>query len=190
MFLLALLSTVVTLIALLVITIRGRFRAARKVFGIYLICAVLYLGVGVAVSFARPQRIMTVGDSWCFDDWCLAVDKVNRTPEGVDINYQIALRIFSRAGRVSQRANGAWIYLIDDQKRRYAPEPQSTDVPLDTPLQPDQSLPTSRTFRVPAKARQLGLITGHGGPYCGPMSFFVIGDSGCLFGKPPMIRIQ
>jgi hypothetical protein len=189
-FLLAMLSAVVVLIVLIAMVIQGRFRTARRVLSIYAICAVLYLGVGLAVSYTRPRHIMSVGEPWCFDDWCLAVDHVNRTPEGTDVNYQIALRIFSRAGRVSQRANGAWIYLIDDENRRYAPDPQSTDVPLDVLLQPEQSVVTSRTFHVPANARQLGLITGHGGPYCGPMSLLVIGDSECLFGKPPMIRIQ
>jgi hypothetical protein len=36
----------------------------------------------------------------------------------------------------------------------------------------------------------LGLITGHGGAYCGAMSVLVIGEGGCWFHKPAMIRIQ
>jgi hypothetical protein len=47
-------------------------------------------------------------------------------------------------------------------------------------------------FAVPigSNARILGLITGHGGPYCGPMSVLIIGAGGCLFNRPTMIRVD
>jgi hypothetical protein len=57
-------------------------------------------------------------------------------------------------------------------------------------LQPGEIVATSRVFHVPASVRQAGVITGHGGPYCGPMDFLVIGGGGCLFGKPAMIKVQ
>ncbi|MGH9522107.1 MAG: hypothetical protein ACRD3E_06215, partial [Terriglobales bacterium] len=62
--------------------------------------------------------------------------------------------------------------------------------PLDALLAPGQSLAMRREFMVPPGTRVVGLITGHGGAYCGPMSFLIIGDSGCLFGKPPMVRVD
>lgn len=189
-FLLAMLATAVVLVALIVLLLRGRFRSALRVligFGVF---AAVYVLTGIAVSYARPQHVMNVGDSWCFDDWCLAVDQVDRTPVAQDVDYRVNFRIFSRAGRVSQRAKGAWIYVIDDAGRLYPPEPDAAAVPLDTLLGPGESVKTSRTFRVPAGEHELGLIQGHGGAYCGTMSFFVIGDSECIFKRPPMIRIQ
>jgi hypothetical protein len=118
------------------------------------------------------------------------VESVVRTPTLPQPSYNVQLRISSRAGRVAQRAAGAWVYLIDGQGHRYSPEPDPSSVPLDVLLQPQESVTTSRIFRVPADVHDLGLITGHGGPYCGPMDILIIGEGGCLFGKPTMIRIS
>jgi hypothetical protein len=100
------------------------------------------------------------------------------------------LRLSSRARGVTQRANGAWILVIDVDGRRYPPSPASGDVPLDVPLAPGESRATTRRFLVPVGAHPAGLITGHGGSYCGAMSFLVIGDAGCLFGKPDFVDIR
>jgi hypothetical protein len=121
---------------------------------------------------------------------CLSAEKVSRTSNPPNVVYRVDLRIVSRARRVAQRAKGAWIYLIDDQGRRYTPEPDSSAVPLDVLLQPDKSVTTPRTFRVPAGVQRLGLITGHGRAYRGAMAFLVMGQSGGLFKKPAIIRMQ
>jgi hypothetical protein len=42
---------------------------------------------------------------------------------------------------------------------------------------------------VPGNVRELGLVTGHGGPPCGLMSLVDIGQAGCLFHKQTMIRL-
>jgi hypothetical protein len=39
----------------------------------------------------------------------------------LSIVYRIALSLRSQARRKAQRANGAWIYLIDDNGTRYLP---------------------------------------------------------------------
>jgi hypothetical protein len=96
------------------------------------------------------------------------------------------LRVFSRARRVSQRAKGAWIYVIDRKGNRYAPDPDPSVVPLDVLLGPGDSVATSRTFRVPAETRELGLITGHGPSYIGSL---IIGDESSLLHKRTYIRI-
>lgn len=190
LFLLAAATSVITIAVAAVYAVRGLHRRPLKILGVYAICLLAYLLVGLATSFLKPQRVIHTGDPWCFDDWCLTVEKVSQTPASSDISYRVALRISSRAGRATQRASGAWIYLIDDQGRRYSPDADPSAVPLDTLLQPLESVTTWRTFHVPRGAHQLGLVTGHGGPYCGPMAFLVIGEAGCLFKKPTMIRLQ
>lgn len=190
LFIVAFLTTVVTLATVAVSAIRGRRAQALKILQIYGVCAAGYLATGVAVAFLKPQRVIHAGDPWCFDDWCLTVDNVVRTPASSQVSYNVQLRISSRAGRVAQRAAGAWIYLIDSQGHRYSPQPDPSSTPLDVLLQPQESVTTSRIFRVPSDARGLGLITGHGGPYCGPMDVLIIGEGGCLFGKPTMIQIS
>jgi len=190
LFLCAMLASFVTLLIVLISLVRGRAAKALRILRWYAIGAVIYLLVGLAISLVRPQRTLRVGDPWCFDDWCLTVESVHKTPGQTGVTYKVDLRISSRAGRVAQRAKGAWIYLIDSHSRRFSPDPDPSAVPLDVELEPQESIQTTRTFRVPADAQQLGLITGHGGTYCGPMSFLVVGDTGCLFHKPSMVRID
>ena len=133
----------------------------------------------------RPAAIIAVGDPWCFDDWCLTVEKVQHT----DAIYDVDLKISSVAKRATQRAKGAWIYLRDENDTHYEPVPDSAEVPLDVQLQPGESVAAKRSFQVPANVRELGLVTGHGGPPCGVMSLVVIGQGGCLFHKQTMIRL-
>jgi hypothetical protein len=190
LFILAFLISVVTIAVASVFAVGGRLPRALKVLRLYCICAAVYFAVALAVAFLRPQRVMSIGDPWCFDDWCLTVERVDRTAGLSQVSYNVELRIFSRARRVTQRANGAWIYLIDDRGRRYSPDPAPSAVPLDALLRPQESATTLRVFHVPPDAQELGLITRHGGPYCGPMDVLIIGSGGCLFRKPTMIRIQ
>jgi hypothetical protein len=189
-FLIAVLTSAVSLSIMAVSAIGGHGRRALKLLAYYSTGGILYVLLGLTVALLKPQHVLRAGDPWCFDDWCLTVEDVTRAPNQADTRYQVGLRVFSEARRVSQRAKGAWIYLIDERGRRFSPEPDASAVPLDIPLEPHESVVTSRTFHVPNDASRLGLITGHGGPYCGPMSFLVIGESGCLFHKPTMVRIQ
>lgn len=188
-FLLAVLCTVIALITAGMLAVRGRRSQALRVLGIWTFSAAVYLVVGLAASFLRPQTVRSIGDSWCFDDWCLTVQSVQAEAKLKSTIYRVDLRLESRAKRISQRANGAWIYLIDEEGRRFAPEPSSA-VPLDVLLSPGETIATSRTFQLPTGVRAIGIITGHGGPYCGVMNFLIIGNSGCLFHKPDMVRIN
>jgi len=189
-FLLGVLSSAVTLVCVAVRALRGRGSRALRLLRNYAIWVGVYLAVSVGLAAVERQRIIRLGDPWCFDDWCLTAQNVNRSTGGDQAVYKVDLLISSRARRVTQRAKGAWIYLIDEHGHRYAPDADPSAVPLDVLLQPGDSVSTSRVFHVPAQAHQLGLITGHGGAYCGPMNFLIIGHASCLFGKPPMIPIQ
>lgn len=190
LFIFATVASAVTIAVAAMFAVRGQRSGALKLLRFYCICAAGYFAIGVAVAFLRPQRVMNVGDPWCFDDWCLTVEKVVRTDNPSEVSYNVDLRISSRARRTTQRASKAWIYLIDDQGRRYSAEPAPSAVPLDVLLGPLESASTQRVFHVPTDAHGLGLITGHGGPYCGPMDMLIIGSGGCLFRKPTVIRIQ
>jgi hypothetical protein len=189
LFLLTALATLVTLLSALGVAVIGRRALSLRMLGALGIAVAGYLVIGLLVSGMVPQRVIAVGDPWCFDDWCLSVEHATRTVGSSDVTYAVDLRVESRAKRVTQRAAGAWLYVIDDRGRRYAPDPAPSAVPLDVRLAPSESVTTSRVFHVPPDARGLGVITGHGGPYCGVMSFAVIGDAGCLFHKATMIRL-
>ena len=188
LFVAAFLASIGTLVVAATFAVRRQGARALSILRLYALGAAAYLLTGVVVSFLKPQRVMDIGEPWCFDDWCLTVENVARTPSTSTMSYDVGLRISSRARRVSQRAKGAWVYLIDQHGRRYSPDPSA--VPLDVLLQPGESVTTSRVFHVPVGVRDLGLITGHGGPYCGPMNILIIGGATCLFRKPAMIRIE
>lgn len=190
LFLIAALAAAATLGAAAVLAFRRRRDRALRLLRRLGLAAAVYLVVSLGVSWASPQRVLKMGDEWCFDDWCLAVLDVHTSGADATATYVVDLRLHSKARRVSQRAGGAWILAMDAAGRRYAPEPDSSAVPLDVRLDPGQSVMTSRTFRVGRSVRGLSIVTGHGGPYCGPMDLLVIGAGGCLFGKPTMIRIR
>ena len=128
-----------------------------------------YVGiVYLTTAFSRPV-VLRVGDPQCSDDWCIAVESVQKTPKGSVTILEITLRIFGRARRVAQRENVARdVYLVDVQWRRYDPTLTGKDVPLNTLLQPGESVTTSRRFEVPSSAHGLGLMVDRSSilPFC------------------------
>jgi len=190
LFLLAVLATGFTLAIVAIFFAQGKGAPARKILAIYALAAMAYLLTGIAIAMLKPQRVLHIGEPWCFDDWCLSVQEVRSIPDPLGTAYSVEFRIFSQAARVTQRAKGAWIYLLDEQGHIYSPDSHPSLVPLDIALRPHESVNATRVFHVPNGSRPVGLITGHGGSYCGVMSFLVIGDGGCFFGKPTMVGLQ
>jgi hypothetical protein len=182
-------ASLATLVTAATAAVRGHRARALGILRKFGASAIVYLAIVVVVALFSPQRILNVGDPWCFDDWCLSVEKVTLTPAPPQVACHVSVRIFSQARRVSQRAKGAWIYVIDGRGNRYAPEPDPSAVPLDVLLQPGESVTTSRVFNVPADSVGLGLITGHGGPGCLP-GCLIVGANSSLFHKPTFVRLQ
>jgi hypothetical protein len=189
LFLVSVPLSIATLVTAAISALRGRRRRALSIVKWWGIYVAAYMMIALAVDFIAPRHTMRVGELWCFDHWCLAVEKVDTAPVNSETAYDIKLRIHNSSRRVVQWAPNAWIYLIDDRGRRYPPVDDPAAVRLDVRLQPLQTVTTSRAFHVPAGVQDLGLITGHGGSYCGVMSVVIIGAGSCLFNKPPMIRI-
>jgi hypothetical protein len=162
------LALALTAIATLVTAaIRWRkWRNAPRILRNLAICTALYIGIVYGVTAASSPKVLHIGDPECLDDWCFQVDHADRTPNG----YNVAIKIFSRAKRVAQRENGAKdVYLVDEQWNRYDPEAHPTESPLNTLLQPGESVITHRTFNIPATASNIGLALDHsndGFPIC------------------------
>ncbi len=122
--------TAIALIIAVIFAFRGRGAKALRIARAYGIGAVVYFAIALAVDFFKPQRVLAVGAPWCLDDWCLQVESVDRAAHGSTVTYDVKLRVFSTARGISQRANGAWLYLIDERGRRYAASPDPSAVPL------------------------------------------------------------
>jgi hypothetical protein len=186
LFLAVFFATVVTLFLAAFSAIRGRGARAIRILRRYGLCAGVYLGIVILVSLFSPRRVLNVGDPKCSDDWCIAVENVSRRPGPAGISYIVTLRISSRARRVSQRENGVIVYLTDDRGRRYDPIPDSSAVPLNTLLRPQESIQAIRSFEVPRDAHEVGLVVAHGGSGF-PISWFIIGYE--TWFKPTIVRL-
>jgi hypothetical protein len=179
LFILLLLTTFVTLLTAAGLAIRGRRAHAGGILRVWAICFAVYMAIVFVVALATPQRIVRLGEVRCFDDWCVAIQHADHaaTPEGVA--YSVTLQLSSRARGVTQRANGAYIYLTDAQGRQFDPAPDPSVIPMDVLLKPADAVEIRRSFTLPNDARDVGAVVVHEGSYCFP-GCFIIGDGSIL----------
>lgn len=171
LFILLFLTSVVTVATAAVMAILGRFSKALRVLRNWSICFAIYMAIVETVAFATPQRIVPIGEDRCFDDWCVAVKRAEHQAS----TYFLTFKISSQAKRVSQRAKGAYVFLMDSQGRRFNPAPDPSAVPFDVLLQPGEAVETKRSYTLPGDAREVGVVVVHEGSYCFP-GCFIIGD--------------
>ena len=183
-FILCVLATGIVLVLALVAAIQGKRAEALAKLRRLGICAALYAAVLLAVDLATPRKVYHVGDTQCFDDWCIAVVSATRVrPESVEVS----LRLSSRAKRRPMGEKGTVAYLIDSRGRRYNPIHDSVTVPFSTRLQPGESVTATRRFEVPNDAKNLSLIYTH--ETWSPVGFSsVIGENEWFHG-PPEVRL-
>jgi hypothetical protein len=186
-FLLLLVIAIATLAVAAVSALRGRRRQALVTLRWLALCTVGYIGiVYVTTAFSKPV-VYEIGDPQCNDDWCIAVENVERTPKDENASYVLTLRIFSRARRRAQRESIASdVYLVDSHWKRYDPILEGSEIPLNTLLQPGESVTTRRRFELPKDVQGIGLKIGHrnGIPVC-----LIIGECEA-FHKGAIIRID
>jgi hypothetical protein len=187
LFLLLALVTLMTLATAAGFAVSGRFGRAGRIVRRLAIGAALYFAVAMVVSIVSPRRVYAVGDPQCFDDWCITVAGARWTDAPPAGRYEVTLRLSSRAKRTPMGEKGTVVYLTDASGRRYDPLPDAADVPLDTRLQPGQSIDITRRFDVPREASGLGLIFTHEGGF--PIGWFIITEGG-WFQKPPIVRLE
>lgn len=121
----------------------------------------LYMIAVVVVPIFTPRTIVSIGDGYCYDLWCVGIQRVIATPQGQNIRYKIDLRIFSDANRVPTRREKGFLYALDDEGRRFPLAQDSSSVPADITVKPGESVKTSFTFLAPANARKLYLTGDH-----------------------------
>ncbi|HZV06683.1 MAG TPA: hypothetical protein VE999_16500 [Gemmataceae bacterium] len=187
LFIVVFFAVIVMLVLAGVAALRGRRARAIAISRWLGIVAGLYLGIVILVSLISPRRELQVGDDQCWDDWCLTVTNVRRTPAENAIRYMVTIRISSCARRVAQRGRGTQVYLVDDRGRRYDPVPDPDAVPFDILLQPQEAVSTTRAFEIPADAHDPVLIATHGEGFPG---WFIIGDTGSLFHKKTVVLLE
>ncbi len=112
----------------------------------------LYLAAVVLVSLVAPRTIVSIGDGYCYDLWCIGVEQVKAAPEGQEVVYTADVRIFSDANRVPTSRETSFLHVMDERGRRF-PLIENSEVTV----KPHESVQASFTFRVPVDARKLYL---------------------------------
>lgn len=187
LFILLVLTTIAVLFMAAVAALTGRPANALKLLRRLGIAAAAYFTIVLAVAALGTQKVYHVGDMQCFDDWCITVSGVAHAPAGAGQAWTVTLRISSRAKRVSQRENGAAVYLTDSQHRRFAPDATASEPPLDTRLEPGESVETKRTFQLPPDAAGVSLVFAHEGGF--PIGALIIGENE-FFHKLAIVKLD
>lgn len=153
------LATVIGLLTAVGLLVARKFRASAKVAGASVSALALYFVAASLISWVSDGRVVKLGDSYCWDLWCMGIEKVNASPRGNETVYRIDVRFFSDAHTVKTGIDEARVYLVDDRGRRFPLVDDPSVIPIDTQLNPGQSLNTSLTFVAPADTTQL-VLTG------------------------------
>src|SRR5947199_4497172 len=124
LFLILMLSVIVAAVRILYLSIRQRFRPARKTAIRLLLFVAAYMLVLVGFSIAEPQRQIAIGVPQCFDDWCITVENASRQAAIGELRargnfYVVTVRVSSRAKGRPQRETDVRVYLVDAQGRRF-----------------------------------------------------------------------
>jgi hypothetical protein len=158
----AYLVTLITAIGFFVsvaMLVAGRFRTATKVAVASVAALAFYFLADTTISWVSPQMVIKLGDSYCWDLWCMGIDKVNASRRGQEMVYKIDVRFFSDANTVKTGTDDASVYLVDDRGHRFPLVYDPAVIPINTRLDPGQSLSTSLTFITPTDAAHL-FLTG------------------------------
>lgn len=150
-----------TLIAVPVFLIRGRRRAAAMLLGGWGIYLVLYVAVstGMALMTRRSGDGLALGQEFCADAGCFAVDKIDKTTVGQETAYTLAWHLTSTDPTTSRRfpGKGLELFMFDDTGRKFALPNDANQNPLDVTLPAGGTVRQSMTFHVPDGTRPLYL---------------------------------
>jgi hypothetical protein len=201
-FIAAFLFTAGSLLAAAVQIARRRANSARRIVRRVAIFASAYFAVEIAVALSSPQRVLAVGDTRRFDDWCIAVTSASSAEQlgsglraAPDKFALVTFKVSSTAGRIRQAARDAAVFATDAGGRRFdvfAPGQAAFEAtagpqpPLTQTLDPRSSFQTVRVFRVPTPTAALDIHVRHG---AWP-GWFIIGGEGSFFHPPTVIRVS
>lgn len=199
-FILSFILIAVGLLGLLAAAVMRRWMLAKRLaFGLAFF-ACLYVLVLVGVSLLSPQRVLGMYEVRCFDDWCTAVEQVEKLPAIGSLDakgdfYLVTLQVSSRAQHIAQRALDAAVYVLDERGMRYDPSIEGqralestgkAGLPLNSWLEAGASFTHTAVFDLPPDATHPGLVISHGA-FPG---LIIIGDDQSFLHKPTVVRLS
>jgi len=168
---------------------RGERQRVRRGVGWLAGVWVVYLCVVIGVSLGERQRILTVGESQCFDEMCFTVTRVEEVPGFLIRDGRRLLRVsvkVTNRGRKAQSEKLIRAYLVDAQGRRWEESPGVNGVGLTARVAGGVSVVSEPVFKVAADASGLGLVLTHGRWQPGVL---VIGDSDSLWHRKTVVAL-
>lgn len=183
-------ASIITLVTAAVAALRKRRAQAFRILGLWTLCALTYLAIVCAVSFATSQKTLAIGNAQCNGEWCIAVQNASRTPSTSGVTYDVNLRIFTTARRVAMREKGVSVYLTDSLNRHFDPVASASDVPLDSVVAPGESVIAHRAFQLPPGAQSVGLVVAYDSGLLGCAPGCLVITENQWFHKPPVVRLD
>jgi hypothetical protein len=198
LFLFFVLASLISLTAALVLSLRNRRFAARRLLKVIGIAWAAYLSIVFLVSAITPQRIIPMHQDLCSDEMCFAIVNVQTRPhiQTVRANgtfYIVTVRVSNHGrGRAqSERGLHARLYSrgheyevsLAGQHAWEATHPEH--VALTTRVGPGQSAFSDQVFDIPEQTTDLGLVLSNG---FGP-GYFIIGECS-LFHNPTLLSLS
>lgn len=154
---------------LLTLVIVGVATLARVVRGGW-VCAGIaasYVTSVMLVSLLTPRTIVSMGDSYCWDLWCVGIQNVKAAPQGQNAIYtaEVSLSVDSDSAELvlKNQADQAkrFFTVVDDQGRRFLILSAGG---ADVTVKPGAPVKSSLTFLAPANARTLYLAADISAP--------------------------
>jgi hypothetical protein len=148
-------------LVLLVLAATGVTVLARAGRGALLFAGIAagYLASIMVVSMLTRQTIVSIGDSYCWDLWCVGIQSVSAVPQGENLLYTAEVSLFADSPDAQLVASGAakqFFYVLDERGRRFPVFPGAPSGAAFT-VKPGETLRSSLVFLVPADARALYL---------------------------------
>jgi hypothetical protein len=169
------LLVLMTLLVVMGLAVARHWRSARRLLAALGIYVAAYLTVVVVVSWVSRPRQINANEDLCFDDWCIAVERIEHgTTLSSPANHRVTFRLASRARRRPQRERNLTVYLLDAHGGRFEPITPSGEPPFDTLLFPNDTVRTTRAFDLPLDVTPDRLIITHQGGF--PIGWFIIGE--------------
>lgn len=125
------------------------------------------LGV-MASSLVTPQKIVSAGDSYCWDLWCAGVGKVTSQAQGANILYTADISLFADSAEPQQapiEQARRFFYIVDERGRKFPILPEDSFAGVNVTLKPGESAKSSLAFLAPANAGKLYLTGDIGAPW-------------------------
>jgi hypothetical protein len=141
----------------------GKSRLARRILFWWSMGAAGYAAALFAVAALPQNSNFQMGVPYCDDDWCMSIRQITKRPMPNGLAYRLDLQLSSLSNHRPQSAADAWIYLIDEQGRRFLPLHDPSAIPIDVAIPPHGSVNTWLTFPVPRDARTLFFAGGVNG---------------------------